>query len=283
MQFTELHKLFFAASDGAYSKVTAREVFDSQVTLTDWEAKMVVGNYGFENIRRGNVSGDKEKSSKEFTLVSANGYRSIKLNLVFPKPEKDELRLYLKKDQFKPEPDEIWFLFLRNAKVHIGSMDEKSWRSIGRSDEDDTIYQNLIIEDNLQKILTPEYQVIASSIRQKRNPLLAQQRFSIAKYKCEIGKECRLFVSRSSGKNYLEAHHFIPLAFQQFFAESLDTIDNITALCPFCHRAIHHAEVDYTRSLVDHLTSDRQKLLAQLNIAPLKLYDFYNCEEIVSI
>jgi len=282
MQFTNLHKLFFTAEDGAYSRVTEREVYDSQITLTDREADIVIETLGRENIQRGKVGDNPGKALTSFKIVRSATAKAISLNLVFPKAEKDELRLYLRKDSFKPEADQIWFLFVRDEIIHLGSMDEVAWRSIGRNDEDDSVYQDLVIKASQPKILTPEYQKTAATLIQKRNPVLAKERFDIAGFQCELSSECRLFTSRSSGKNYLEAHHFIPLAFQPFFRESLDRLENIVALCPFCHRAIHHADVDHTRSLIEDLMIGRAALFDQFDIERSDFYDFYNCEEIIA-
>ncbi len=281
MKFNALHKLHFACSDGAYSRVTEREVIDCQITLTDHEADIVINVIGLEHIQRGNVKSDKIKALKKFKLYADDGEKDIELNLVFPKPEKDELRLYLKSSAFKPSPNDIWFLYPKDDRIILGAFSEKEWRSIGRNDEEDEIYQQ-IIEVAEPKIISPEYRVIAAQISQKRNPTLAVKRFDLAKYTCELDGQCRLFRSRCSGKNYLEAHHFIPLAFQRFFENSLDTIDNIIALCPFCHRAIHHADVDHTRSLIDSLTQQRKSLLDQYELTESTIYDYYNCETILT-
>ncbi len=152
-------------------------------------------------------------------------------------------------------------------------MSEKIWRSIGRNDDEDTDYQK-IIEISEPKILSPEYQITAAKISQRRDPQLAKKRFALANFLCELDLNCRLFQSRCSGENYLEAHHFIPLAFQPFFKNSLDTIDNIVALCPFCHRAIHHADVAHTRSLIDLLAIQRKALFDQYEIMDNVIYDW---------
>lgn len=281
MQFNALHKLHFSCADGAYSIVTPREIYDSQITLTDNEAALVISAFGRDQIQRGNVKSDKIKALKPFKLQSGGLIEDIELNLVFPKPERDELRLYLKASVFKPAPNDIWFLYPKDGKIRLGSMTENEWRSIGRNDDDDASYQK-IIEIPEIKLISPEYQLTAAKITQKRNPLLAKKRFELADYLCEMDHNCRLFRSRSNGENYLEAHHFIPLAFQPLFEQSLDVTENIIALCPFCHRAIHHADVAHTRSLVHTLASSRNTLFEQFGITTMTLYDFYNCEDIVA-
>jgi len=281
MQFNALHKLHFSCDDGAYSIVTPREIYDSQITLTDHEAAIVINAIGRDQIQRGNVMSNKIKALKPFKLHSAGMVEDIELNLVFPKPDKDELRLYLKAAIFKPSPNDIWFLYPKDGKIHLGAMAENQWRSIGRIDDDDASYQKTI-EVPETKLLSPEYRLTAAQITQKRNPLLAKMRFEMADYLCEMDHSCRLFRSRSNGENYLEAHHFIPLAFQPIFEHSLDVTENIIALCPFCHRAIHHADVAHTRSLIYTLASSRNDLFDQYGITTMTLYEFYNCEDIVA-
>ena len=141
MRFNELHKLKFNCGDGAYSIVTSREIMDSQITLTGEEYKLVTGFLG-QRIYRGNVRSSKGKAETTFQVFQLDGStQSGVLNLVFPKPERDELRLYLRVNVFKPEPDDIWFIFTRENSLVVGSMSQSSWRAIGRNDEEDDAYQ----------------------------------------------------------------------------------------------------------------------------------------------
>lgn len=131
MDFLEIHKTFFETEVGAFSEVTERENYDSQITVTKEEKKIILNYFGAENIHKGNKSSDPEKASKEFLLYP--DYTPITLNLVFPKPEKTELRLYLSLEHgFKPKGGEIWFVFLdENKKIVIGSYPKRIWNRIG--------------------------------------------------------------------------------------------------------------------------------------------------------
>jgi 5-methylcytosine-specific restriction enzyme A len=103
MQFGANQKLKFNAKIGSYSIVTAREHLDSQITATDSEANLLLNFFGRENIHIGNVASGQFKALKPFRLYPDGN--EINLNLVFPKPNKTELRLYLSlKAGFKPEP-----------------------------------------------------------------------------------------------------------------------------------------------------------------------------------
>lgn len=57
-----------------------------------------------------------------------------------------------------------------------------------------------------------------------------------AKGFCEKCKAKAPFLRRSDGSPYLEVHHRVPLS-----QGGEDTVANAAALCPNCHREIHHA------------------------------------------
>ncbi len=277
MKFTALHQINFGTALGAYSEVTPREYHDSQITLDDTESSIIFQAIGKQAIHRGNVRSNPSAASQNFILDTHDGEKKISLNLVYPKPEKDELRLYLRKDLFKPGQNEIWFLYAKDGEVHLGSQSLETWRTLGRSDPEDQIYQSLVVPDHSED-LPPEYRLIADRVALKRNPKLAKARFVQQEYQCQISGECRGFVSRSSNKNYLEAHHFIPLVFQPLFETSLDRIENIVGLCPFCHRAIHHAQEDFTRKLITEILPSTNSLFEIFPLVEDDIFSLYNCE-----
>lgn len=51
-----------------------------------------------------------------------------------------------------------------------------------------------------------------------------------------------IYVKINVAINYTEAHHLIPLEFQDEFKHSLDVPENIVSLCSSCHREIHHGK-----------------------------------------
>lgn len=131
MKFNESHLEFFDTKLGAFSVVTERENFDSQITVTREEKEIILNYFGSESIHRGNKSSDPIGSLKEFLLYPEMD--PIKLNLVYPKPEKSELRLYLSKESgFKPSGTDIWFTYINNEdKLVIGSYPQHIWLEVG--------------------------------------------------------------------------------------------------------------------------------------------------------
>jgi 5-methylcytosine-specific restriction protein A len=279
MEFGPVQKDYFKASVGAYSKVTGREVYDSQITLTGKEVEIVDEFFGPDGIHHGPVKSNRAAALKEFMLYTQGGEpKRISLNLVYCKEDKSELRLYLKGKVFMPKADSIWFLFVSNGEIFIGAMPVEKWTSIGREDAEDDGY----IAEIYDEAIAPQQKQTAGSLIWKRNPRLAIARFEFVGYQCEADPNHKLFKSRSTGMPFLEAHHLLPMKYQWSFKNSLDVSDNIVALCPFCHRLIHHATVEETRPMLDTVLSKHTALVDRYKITKLNLYRFYNCEDIVA-
>jgi len=70
-----------------------------------------------------------------------------------------------------------------------------------------------------------------------RNPYVVAAAIHRAKNACEMpGCSAELF-ERDDGSAYLEVHHVIPLG-----EKGADSLDNVAALCPRCHREQHHSK-----------------------------------------
>lgn len=277
MKFGKMQHRKFLAIDGAYSKVTDREYFDSQITLTDYEAELVISHYGRHNIQVGKVLSNPTLASKPMRLYPVG--TNIELNINFPKPDKTELRLYISsRAGFKPDAGEILFMFLTGGDLWIGAMPENVWRaefSEFKNDEADPIYQESLDETNVFRIARLKERDIYA-----RNRDVALNRMVLSGFTCENDPEHTLFISRFRGVPFVEAHHLIPMSLQGEFSESLDTIHNVFCLCPFCHRAVHHAENRVARDILNSLSSKRNVLIT-FSVSIPDLYRLYAIEEIV--
>jgi len=285
MEFKPFHKDYFKAINGAYSRVTERENYDSQITLTDIEAETVINFFGITNIHIGNVDSNPQKSAKPFLLYP--NFTPIVLNLVFPKPHKTELRLYLsKRAGYKPEGGEIWFIYENsNHQLVVGSLNEKVWNGLGQADQFDDRYQSEIESDVLDKGIpdkAPEGKIstisVGGRVIYQRDPLIAAVRFKASNYSCEMDPAHKTFISQKTSLPYIEAHHFIPIKFQPIFDKPLDDFDNIFSLCPNCHKKIHYAIIEEKFEMVKFLYQKRPGL----NTYELDyIAQFYNCLKIV--
>jgi len=209
MRFGKSQKIKFSSESGAYSVVTPREHYDSQITATDEEANLLISFFGRENIQIGNVKSNPEKASKKFRHYPSG--KRINLNLVYPKPEKTELRLYLsQRARFKPDGEDVWFIFETNKELWIGSMNEVQWRNQNQIliyDESEGNYQ-----DSLQELDDIKINKLKARDVYTRDRKKAIRRMELSNYQCEINERHNLFLSRATKKPYLEAHHLIPMS-----------------------------------------------------------------------
>lgn len=92
----------------------------------------------------------------------------------------------------------------------------------------------------------------------KRNASYAAQALENAGHKCEHKSHHETFINAKSGNHFVEAHHLIPMQFQDNFKYSLDVPENIIALCPNCHRAIHYANEDVKKEMLSIFLRERE-------------------------
>lgn len=114
----------------------------------------------------------------------------------------------------------------------------------------------------------------------QRNPNVAASALVKANFACEIDPKHKTFTSNAKGKPYVEAHHLIPFSNQGSYAVSLDVMANIVALCPNCHRLLHHGVQDEKSAHIAELLSKRDAALAEkeLKISKAELLRLYNAE-----
>ncbi len=76
----------------------------------------------------------------------------------------------------------------------------------------------------------------------KRSSIIKVQTLEKANHLCEINNEHETFIPENSTKQYMEAHHIIPLKMQDKFKCGLDVYANVICLCPICHRFLHYGK-----------------------------------------
>lgn len=276
MRFGKVQTKKFGTASGAYSIVTERENYDSQITLTDYEAELLASYFGRSNIHTGNVKSNPVLASKKFRLYPHG--QTINLNVVFPKPDKTELRLYISASAgFKPEGGEVCFMYIRDGDLWIGALGEQEWRSEVseyREDEYEEFYQSAVNEPNMIRIAH-----LGGRDAYARDRNIAVKRMELSGFQCEYDTTHNLFVSRFSGMPYLEAHHLIPMGIQSEFSASLDRIHNVFCLCPYCHRAVHHAKEDTAREILISL-AEKRPVLRDYELSIEELFGLYAIEVI---
>jgi 5-methylcytosine-specific restriction protein A len=102
--------------------------------------------------------------------------------------------------------------------------------------------------------------------RYKRNPRKAASAFQTAGFKCEVDAAHVTFISRRTTHQYVEAHHLIPMKHQGGSPYSLDVQANIVALCPTCHRLLHHGHAKVKQPILLSLFNKRRDALVSKGI-----------------
>lgn len=106
------------------------------------------------------------------------------------------------------------------------------------------------------------------SHRYKTDPRLSKTVINQAGYICQlkgkVGGDHETFDSKQ-GYRYVEAHHLIPMKAQKDFPNiNLDRTENIVALCPTCHRAVHLGTKEEKMKHLKPLYDERMPLLQQI-------------------
>ena len=113
----------------------------------------------------------------------------------------------------------------------------------------------------------PDYIEARGQKRWRKNPAIAKASLVSSNYECQGNPAHSTFTSRATGRNYVEAHHLVPMEFQEQFQWSLDVDANIVPLCPNCHRLLHNATQAETASLLRLLFYRREQALVQRGIS----------------
>lgn len=78
-------------------------------------------------------------------------------------------------------------------------------------------------------------------------------------YECEYNSTLKTFRNKSTGNNFLEAHHLIPISYHDQFNYDIDVPKNIVALNPTIHRQIRHGLDEDKMIILEKLFDKRQK------------------------
>jgi 5-methylcytosine-specific restriction enzyme A len=276
-------KNHFECNAGAYSPVTRTEAKDGQVTLTGSEKRIVVDHFGADELSpyRGNddvLEAAGLDARRPFRIFPYGAWVYPKLK--YAKSTGGELRLYFNDDEFKVDVGHFWGVFVRDGDIwlcHFTPWFEQDIlsgitlleeQSVALEPETDD-YQNAINN-------AAPAQVANTSMSWKRNPKFAAQAIERQNYQCEIMPELETFISKKTGKPFLEAHHLIPMKAQSVFKDkNLDTPENICILNPYSHRKLHHAPFELILPHLKQLIQPRTAFLESLEINENYVFEIY--------
>ena len=165
--------------------------------------------------------------------------------LIFVKTYASDIKMYSK---YIKELEELKF-------IDLDDLDLLSSDEIGDSD----IVESLDYSPKAK----PEVATDVKNNKYVRNRNESMKVIKFYNYKCNLDPSHVSFVGKND-KQYMEAHHLIPFANQDYYDNSLDCAANIICLCPNCHRKLHHG-----KNIVEELKklySDRKDKLEKSGI-----------------
>ncbi|WP_255233577.1 HNH endonuclease [Bacillus altitudinis] len=132
-----------------------------------------------------------------------------------------------------------------------------------------------IIEDKPKD--KPKHSSVNNQKVWSRNPKIASEAVADANYLCEFDNQHNHFISKFNGKNYVEAHHLIPMQYQEQFDCSLDIHANIVSICLVCHKKIHFGLFEDKKEILTELFNRRRERLIKggINITLDELFSYY--------
>lgn len=129
------------------------------------------------------------------------------------------------------------------------------------------VLSSVVIDDNFEDVPKDKNKLSKSVINQwSRDTVVAKRALINAKFKCTIDSSHEHFKAKSTGENYVESHHLIPMYYQEKFDNSLDVEANIVSLCVVCHKKLHHAELNEKRDMLHMLFNQRKERLNKCGI-----------------
>ncbi len=137
------------------------------------------------------------------------------------------------------------------------SDEEKDDNYIDKIDNINEYNVNPDVAVGASEIAPAQYNEASISRKYRRNPLLGKIAIQNAYYACENNHEHITFKSAKTQKNFMEAHHLVPVKYQQQIWQeyniNVDCVENIVSLCPTCHRAFHNGTKEVKAQLIENI------------------------------
>ena len=128
------------------------------------------------------------------------------------------------------------------------------------------------------KLPRPKPRKYGNRKRYVSNPRRSRNALELAGFRCELDQSHTTFINRKSKKQYMEAHHLIPMGKQGDFEYDIDVPENIMSLCPNCHKKIHLSEDIAKRDILKEAYDRRNNQLLKrgIGIDSKPLFEIYN-------
>jgi len=231
---------------------------------------------------------------KNINIFIVNG-NSISINPMYEDIMDDflskSLSLFTKEELTNDETYKSFLYNLQNFNINLIDEDTEVYITYSNDDiiEDAEYTEGVVSQDtstsvediSIKSSQEPQFIVNGEKSVIKRDSSIGILAIIHSNYKCEYDNTHETFISKRSKKQYMEAHHLIPINQSQYMLKkkhaNVDCIENIVSLCPTCHRAIHHGEFDVKLTLLKKLYDKKRcdLIKAGLDIDFETLLKFY--------
>lgn len=174
---------------------------------------------------------------------------------------------------------------LKHFKRYMEFVNDKKFKEELFKDEleyENSIIKNIANKNTKADIVDivqdkPNHRIVSNQKIWSRNPKYASDAVADAEYLCEFDSQHKHFISKFNGENYVEAHHLIPMQYQEQFENSLDIYANIVSICLVCHKKIHFELFEDKKEILEKLFNSRRERLINsgINISIDELYRYY--------
>ena len=115
-----------------------------------------------------------------------------------------------------------------------------------------------------------------NSLKKNRNIELIKSVLKNSNYNCFFDEKHVTFPNEHR-PNYVEGHHIIPLEWNDSYEEELDCNENIIALCPNCHKAMHYSIDEYKKDLIEKILNENKLFTNKFIHSDEDKHDLYYC------
>jgi predicted HNH restriction endonuclease len=268
--------------------ITGAEADKGHITIPKSDAEEFLARLGEIKIEK-DTKGLKSLSPEAgfFDFKSKNGSTTHYLKIVRRSPtgsqKRSEVRLYLRKELgWAAEEGDVLRIQIQD------SGDRFVWLDPFHGENKEEVLQKILQEpdrlhDSEEEDLNSELYgdgliYMKATTKVKRSTDLAKKCLVRSNYKCEAGFTSPSFISKTTKETYLEAHHMIPnnKKNKDRFNTRLDRIENLYALSPHAHRAIHRATYEEKEKIITSLLDVRDDVLDVFNLTKAELLKIYD-------
>jgi 5-methylcytosine-specific restriction protein A len=267
-------------------KLTDQEASKRHITIIKKFQKQFLQNLGKVPVE--NMALNNRKSQTKlglFRFIEKKSKKPVDIKIVRRSPtgrkKRNEMRLYITKELGYPQENDILKVIFRKKYKPLIWMELKKNKK-SQKELKKILKSKYKLSDNGANINQALYEPQKTSVRygskMKRSRKLAFECIETAKNKCEAGYTKPRFISQHTKRIYLEAHHLIPNLekFGRIFQQSPDQLENLYALSPHAHRALHLGTYFERRKIINKLLKRRNEVLKRYRIDKETIYKIYD-------